>query len=71
MKNRILYIIIAVSLIINLGLIILLYNSEIKTSTLESFCHGFSIDKCPSACNVSGSCPICLDIGCHAKGAHQ
>ncbi len=37
----------------------------------EEYCHKFRHDNCPSQCEVGSSCPMCLDIGCHAKDAHR
>lgn len=33
----------------------------------EKYCREFSYQNCPSECEVGPSCPICMDIGCHAK----
>ena len=36
----------------------------------EEYCHKFTYNDCPTACVVGPSCPVCEDIGCHAKNAH-
>jgi hypothetical protein len=34
----------------------------------NAYCSQFSYENCPlDRCKVGGSCPICADIGCHAK----
>ena|SRR3989344_2196812 len=43
---------------------------EKADETTEVYCHQFKRDNCPSTCGVGSSCPMCLDIGCHAKDAH-
>ncbi len=47
----------------------------VTTTTLitgtEEYCHKFTYTNCPVECEVGPSCPMCSDIGCHAKGAHK
>lgn len=41
-----------------------------ETVSSEQYCHQFNDKNCPTTCGVGPSCPVCLDIGCHAKEAH-
>ena len=42
----------------------------IKDIKSENYCHQYGYAKCPLTCDVGPSCPMCMDIGCHAKQAH-
>ena len=62
-------------LIVTLALIgiasVAYYLRQQHVLTNENFCHNFGYQKCPiSICSVGPSCPMCMDIGCHAKEAH-
>lgn len=68
MKNisKIITIFLLLLLIITIAFLFSKYK-ENKTIFDEDYCSQFSFQNCPKECKLGGSCPICADIGCHAK----